>query len=84
MKFGSFEIDGREYVYGTGLEEYMHVFNDSKATCYTLSFALKTKKGYVLAPTFDFSEEEFGDIKDSIQYYFSSQQTMSHYMAARC
>ena len=84
MKFGTFEIGEREYIYGTSFEEYMHVFNDANSTHYPLSFALKTKKGYVLAPTLDFSEEEYGDIKDSIQYYFDSQQAMSHYMAARC
>ena len=84
FKFGSFEYDSDEYIYGTEQSEYESSFADATKKVFPVVLARREKGGYVLSPLGSFSPKELEMINDNITYTLESQQTMRHYAVARC
>ena len=84
FKFGSFEYDSDEYIYGTEESEYNNSFSDATKKVFPVVLAKRNKDGYVLSPLGSFKQKELEIINDNITYTLESQQTMRHYMSARC
>ncbi|MBR6252454.1 MAG: hypothetical protein IKR04_01220 [Clostridia bacterium] len=84
FKFGSFEFDSDEYIYGTEESEYNSSFSDATKKVLPVVLARREKDSYVLSPIGSFRQKDLDMINDNITYTLESQSTMSHYMVARC
>ena len=82
--FGSFELDDKEYIFGTEEQEYHASFSDKTKNVFPVIFAKKEKTCYVLSPTGSFGPQELELINETITYTMESKHVMSHYTQSRC
>ena len=88
QRFGSFEFDGDEYVYGCEESTYADAFDKDKISELPIVFAIvsKDKSGdsvYTLYPAGMFDSQEIEIILEEIEYTLESQRVASHYLT-RC
>ena len=84
FKFGSLELGDEEYVFGIEENKYKSTYADKTEINFPIVIARKKASDYELTPLSSFSKDEQDMISDSISYTLEVQQTMSHYMLARC
>lgn len=84
FKFGTFEYNDQEYLFGTEEAEYNSSFSDNTKKVLPVVFARREKNNFVLSPMGSFRQDELEMINESITYALESQQTLSHYLVARC
>ena len=84
FRFGSLELGDEEYIFGTEEKQYESTYSDQTKKRFPVVIARKRAFDYELTPFGSFTSDEQEMISDTISYTLEVQQTMSHYMLARC